>query len=86
MEVKEHISRLEESQSQQGAQIDQLKKEESQLKEKVDKMFKRLETQVENNTKAINSLDTAKSLVSNEEDIFTRLKALEAQVNANTEA
>lgn len=86
MEVKERISRLEESQSQQGAQIDQLKKEESQLKEMVDEMFKRLETQVENNTKAINSLDTAKSLVSNEEDIFTRLKALEAQVNANTEA
>lgn len=86
MEVKERISRLEESQSQQGAQIDQLKKEESQLKEMVDKMFKRLETQVENNTKAINSLDTAKSLVSNEEDIFTRLKALEAQVNANTKA
>ena len=99
--VKNRICQLETSQKQQETQIGQLSKEiqslqdeESQLKQEMYEALKQLQTQVQNNTVNIKSLESkldesippSVSKSGNDEDILACLIALEEQVRANTEA
>lgn len=99
--VKNHIFQLETSQKQQETQISQLSKEvqslqdeESKLKQEMYEALKQLQTQVQNNTVNIKSLESkldesippSVSKSGNDKDILACLIALEEQVRANTEA
>ena len=102
--VKNHICQLETSQKQQETQIGQLSKEvqslqnlkdeESKLKQEMYEALEQLQTQVQNNTVNIKSLESkldvsippTVSKSGNDEDIMACLIALEEQVGANTEA
>ena len=80
--------------SKEFQSLKQLKEQESQLKEEIYKALEKLESQVHDNTKCIKSLESKldKSLVisarkdGNQDDVMTRLVALEEKVLANTEA
>ena len=102
--VKNRICQLETSQKQQETQIGQLSKEvqslqnlkdeESQLKQEMYKVLEQLQTQVQINTDTIKSLEykldefipPSVSKSGNDEDILARVIALEEQVRTNTEA
>uniref|UniRef100_A0A1X7UJX1 Uncharacterized protein n=1 Tax=Amphimedon queenslandica TaxID=400682 RepID=A0A1X7UJX1_AMPQE len=87
---KTHIDHL----SKEFQSLKQLKEEESKLKQEIYKVLEQLETQVYANTECIKSLESKfdKFLVvsarkdGNQDDVMTRLVALEEKVLANTEA